>query len=140
MMSTSTLEEVDQIVQSPHDRGFTIPVAINNPDSALGAALEIPLPLRYASVVENFEDTITWDLLVPPGVSAKFDNPPIQFVGGDPFPVVRVSDTRATVAWSNPPGARRGLSFNYRINVALTVGDLLVMVQHDPTMHNEPPT
>lgn len=127
-------------VQPPFAHAFTVPIGIADPTSPANAALTIPLALRYASVVENFDDTITWDLDVPTGVVAKFDNPPIQFVDGSPFPVDRVSDTRATVAWSNPPGTGRRFSFNYRINVLLYIDDLVVMVSHDPTIHNEPPT
>lgn len=150
-MSTSTLYETPSstapvgafllpVVQPPFDQAFTIPIGIANPTSPANAALTIDLALRYASVVENFDDTITWELDVPTGVVAKFDNPPIQFVNGSPFQVERVSDTLATVSWSNPPGSARGLSFNYRINVLLYIDDLVVMVSHDPTIHNEPPT
>lgn len=151
-MSTSTLETPTtthsaasaitaplMTLQQPFPEAFTIPVIITDGTTS-AAKVCVPQELKYASVAEDFDGTITWDLDVPTGVIAKFDDPPIQFYGGDPFPVTRVSDTRATIGWANPAGANRGKSFNYRLNVRFIINDLVVLVSHDPTMHNEPPT
>lgn len=128
-----TLTQNQQPVAGP----ITIDVGILNYDSPADVALHISLDHRYLMVAEYFFNKIKWNLVVPQGVTARFDNPPIEFAEADTPTPVRVCDTVATVEWAN---TAPGLSFHYTIYVVVKFGETWVLVSHDPTVHNEPPT
>jgi hypothetical protein len=127
-------------VQLARTEGFIIHVGLRDHLDASLAALAIPTNLQYVSVEEDFADTITWILDVPENINAFFDNPAIEFVESTAPTPVRMSNTVVTVDWSNTNPALQGLSFHYRINVVIEIDSVLVPVNHDPTVHNDPPT
>ncbi len=126
---------------SSFDGPITIDVSIVNPTNPNTVALQIATDLRYVSVVENFDDTITWNLLVPVGVEAYFDNPAIGFPGEDTGPLNPArTATSIAIDWSNVGLERRGLSFHYCLYAVIVIGGVLIPVNLDPTVHNDPPT
>jgi hypothetical protein len=132
----ATLSGVNE-TPSPFAQNVVINVRIRNYTDVNTVALEIDSDLLYVRVVENFSGTITWNLDVPKGATAFFDNPGIQFVESSAPKPVRITNTQVVVGWTN---SQPGVSFHYRINVVIQIGSVLVPVRHDPTVHNDPPT
>lgn len=127
--------------QSSFDGPITINVSIVNPTNPNTVALQIATELEYVSVVENFDDTITWNLQVPMGVEAYFDNPAIAFPGEDTGPLNPTrTATSVSIDWSNVDMERRGVSFHYCLYAVIVIDEVLIPVNLDPTVHNDPPT
>jgi hypothetical protein len=124
-------------VNAELDDPIDINIGILNPTVADAVALDISMANRYLIVAENFLGKIRWNLNVPSGVTARFDNPPLEFAEIDTPAPVRVSDILATVDWANNAP---GLSFHYTLYVLIEIDESLVLISHDPTVHNDPPT
>ncbi len=127
--------------QTPFDGPITIDVEILNPTDPDTVKLYIETDLRYVSVVEEYDDTITWNLQVPLGVTAYFDSPAIAFPGEDPGTLNPVrTPTSVTIDWSNTDSGRKGLSFHYQLYILIVIDEVIVPIDNDPTVHNDPPT
>lgn len=124
-------------VQNSLTDGFTIPVTLEEEEGSFG--LSVPPQYQYVSVVENYDNTITWTL-DPNGFDAMFDNPPVVFLNSPgPLHITR-GNLEAKVEWSNVDMATRGQSFSYRLRVLVRINGMLIPISHDPTVHNDPPT
>ncbi len=115
--------------------------------------------LSYIRIPENESRTIIWTIntdLVPAGFTIAFDSPAITLFGdphvqsgellANPINVPRTSATTAELLWANNVTALQGVSFYYRIHM---FGQRAVFggatpeyysIDHDPTIHNDPPS
>jgi hypothetical protein len=141
-MSSTALSEVrTATLQDPFSGPVTIPVTLLNPTDPKTVALQIPTDLRYISVVENYENTLTWNLEPVPGVTVYFENPAIDFFGQDTGSTLALkTPSTVTINWVNIAPARRRQSYFYRLHAVVVIDGILVPVILDPTVHNEPPT
>jgi hypothetical protein len=141
-MSSMTLQDPrNAATQNPFSGPVTIPVTLLNPTDPLTVALQIPTDLRYISVIENYDNTLTWDLQPVPGVTAFFDTPAIDFFGQDTgSTVAEKTPSSVKLNWTNVAPTRRRQSYYYRLHAVVVINGILVPVILDPTVHNEPPT
>lgn len=104
----------------------------------------------FIRIPENESRTIIWTIdasNVADGITIAFDNPPITMFGSveDIEGVTRTDDTHAQLEWTNVPELE-GKSFYYRIHMfgrrtefTETVPEYFA-IDHDPTIHNDPPS
>src|SRR5688572_11589340 len=120
-MSSTALSDVrTATLQDPFSGPVTIPVTILNPTDPKTVALQIPTDLRYISVVENYENTLTWNLEPVPGVTAYFENPAIDFFGQDTgSTLAQKTPSTVTINWVNIAPARRRQSYFYRLHAVV---------------------
>jgi hypothetical protein len=144
-MSTAVQEDesiTNQLAAPPFSGPVTIPVTVvgnlTSPDSF---RLDIPTEFLYVSVIENYHNTITWELVPQTGIDAFFDTPAIDFPGQDTgSTLVEKTRSKVILQWMNVSPERRGRSYYYTLHVVVNAGGILIPVNHDPTVHNEPPT
>lgn len=142
-MSTAVQEDVKLTNQlAVFSEPVTIPVtlvgSLTNPDHF---HLEIPVELLYVSLIEDYNNTVTWNLSAPIGIDAYFDTPAVDFPGQDTGAMLlEKTNSSVKIQWTNVSQDRRGRSYYYTLHVVVNLNGLLIPVNLDPTMHNEPPT
>ena len=142
-MSTAVQDDVKVTNQLAVFSGpVTIPVtlipSLTNPDAF---HLEIPVELQYVSLIEGYDNTVTWNLIKPNGIDAFFETPAVTFDGQDTGArLIEKTASSVQIQWMNVASERRGRSFFYTLHVVVNNNGLLIPVNLDPTMHNEPPT
>jgi hypothetical protein len=119
---------------------ITVPVTVLNPTDPDAVALSLPVDQRYISIGVDEIATITWNL--DPEGDAFFDVPAIDFFADNTglLSFTRNSDTSISIEWLNVNPAAQGRSFFYRLHVVIPIGGNLIPIDHDPTVHNDPPT
>lgn len=120
---------------------ITISLGISHPTDPASVGLIVPADKQYISIPQGFEGTITWNLDGDDTENAVFDNPPLTVNGVSGTPMLAVQQPKTiSVNWTNTTQDLLGFSFFYTIQLHVTIGELIIPIAHDPTVHNEPPT
>jgi hypothetical protein len=135
-------------------REFTATQAINvGPDVYVTVAMklvngivEYDVSQSYIRVPRETMQTIVWTIdtsKLPSNIEVAFDNPAITMFGGGSYQ--RTAPLTAQIDWTNMP-SQEGQSFYYTLRMFgrifnVTTGEVTYFaLDHDPTIHNEPPS
>lgn len=139
-MSTAVQDEIHLGAADPITGPVSIAVKLEQ-DAQDRFYLTLPLESEYLSIAEGFDDVLTWDLEVPAHLNAYFDNPAITFSGQNSGALlINRQPNQVQYRWANLDDLSRGQSFYYTIHVVVNRDGMLIPVNHDPTVHNDPPT